>query len=84
MGANTYRISTSASVVRGGGSGAENIALTDANEFCQQKGLVMVVANTGHDYRSADVIFRCLSPNDPAARQAPTFERSPDIIIQSR
>lgn len=82
LGGDAYRISSSASMVRGGGSGAQNVALTDASAFCQKQGRVMVVSDMAHDSRDADVIFRCVAPNNPAAQRAPEFERVPDVTVK--
>src|SRR3954470_1503694 len=75
-GPDTYTLTERFAPVRGGGTEAERVALTKANDFCVEKGRVFVpnimreagltrdYGNTG--YTGYTVTFRCLLPNDPA------------------
>lgn len=61
---------------RGSCSGA-NYGISAANVFCNQRGQNSLVKNITGD----DVMFRCLSANDPEYRR-PDYEKSPNVIIQ--
>jgi hypothetical protein len=41
-GPNTYTITETRAPVRGGGAEAERVALTEANDYCQQQGRIFV------------------------------------------
>ena len=45
MGPDTYSISVHAAPARGGESGARQIALTEANEYCLKLGKEILVSN---------------------------------------
>jgi hypothetical protein len=90
-GPNTYTVTEVLAPVRGGGAKAEQVALNEANTFCQQKGRVFVpnamqqagslrnpFGPTGYS-----VTFRCLLSDDPAVA---TFrlEPTPDLILEQR
>ena len=52
-----------------------------AGPFCAQMGLNVLVTNT-HGYDdNGTTVFRCLRPSDPAYGR-PTYQRSPNVIIQ--
>ena len=63
---------------RGSCSGA-NYSISAANSFCAQSGKASLVKNITGD----DVIFRCLSSNDPEYRR-PDYQKSPSIVIQNK
>lgn len=73
-GPNTYMLTERFAVVRGGSMEAQRVAMQEANEYCSQKGRVLVPnaadvlpgmmdrkVSTGYT-----VTFRCLRPDDPA------------------
>jgi len=72
----------------GGMTAAEKDALTQANTFCEQKGLKFV-PNTmgqtaeGDDQAAYTVNFRCLSPNDPAVAKY-QLGQAPNVIVEQR
>ena len=65
----TYAITVMVAPINGGGAMAQRIALTDANDFCQQQGRVFVPDNVSAagDLRypptGSMLRFRCLTPN---------------------
>lgn len=89
MGPDTYTVSSSASPVRGGASGARSMAINAAGAYCQKIDREVMVTNVAgqttnvHGAGSVDVTFRCLVPGDPQLKR-PVYERSPDVIIQNR
>jgi hypothetical protein len=89
LGPDTYSVSSAASPVRGGTSGARSLALARASEYCQKMDREVMVINISgqttniHGAGSTDVNFRCLTANDPQLAR-PTFERSPDMVVQYR
>jgi hypothetical protein len=89
LGPDTYTVSSAASPARGGASGARSLALARAAEYCQQMAREVMVINMAgqttniHGAGSADVSFRCLTANDPQLVR-PSYERSPDVIVQHR
>jgi hypothetical protein len=64
VGPDTYQTSAVASPVRGGISGAQQMAVTNANKKCDALGKSITVTNvdTGHEYPAAGraiVTFTC-------------------------
>jgi len=90
-GPDTYTVSERFAPVRGGGTEAQRVALTEANAFCAEKGRQFVPNNMGQAGELANpygptgytVTFRCLLPNDPAVAKF-QLERSPNVIIEQR
>ena len=89
MGPDTYSVSAAAAPARGGYSEARKLALTEANQYCDQQGKEILVINVGtgttniHGAGSADITFRCLSKGDPEL-QRPEYRKSPDTVIEDR
>lgn len=89
MGPDTYTVSSSASPVRGGPSGARSMAITAAGAYCEKMGREVLVTNVAgrttnvHGAGSVDVTFRCLTSGDPQL-QRPIYQPAPDIVIQNR
>ena len=88
MGPDTFTITTGSEL--GGVIEAKKQALTEANQFCMQRGQqLMPVKTTGGEYRdfagdrigTFDLMFRCLSPNDPDLQRPMT---QPDVVIEVR
>jgi hypothetical protein len=71
-GPDTYTVTEHVAPVRGGGSEAERVALTEANQFCVQQGRVFVPVTMGAVPSTIDVTitngyavtFRCLPPSE--------------------
>jgi hypothetical protein len=84
LGPDTYTITGIASTIRGGAAAARGIALTEANEYCQKTGKEALVKNVGQQNlnNSADIVFRCLSSNDPELQQRPDYTKIPDVVVQ--
>jgi hypothetical protein len=90
-GPDTYTVSEKYAPVRGGGDEAERVALTEANDYCTQKGRVFVPNNMGQAGNVASpygpngytVTFRCLPPNDPAVK-AFQLQQAPNVIVEQR
>jgi hypothetical protein len=88
-GPDTYTLTEHRAPVLGGASEAQKSALTEANNFCTEKGRVFVPAMMqpgGHNpYGQTEygVTFRCLRPDDPAIAKF-KLERSPDVVIEQR
>ena len=65
----TYAITVMVAPINGGGAMAQRIALTDANDFCQQQGRVFVPDNVSaagdlqYPPTGSMLRFRCLTPN---------------------
>ena len=90
-GPETYTVTERLAPVRGGGTEAERIALTEANTYCQQQNRVFVpvtmdqAGNLNNPYGPTGyaVTFRCLLPNDPAVAKF-QLERAPNLILEQR
>ncbi len=93
VGPDTYTITETYAPIRGGATTAEQVALTETNEFCEDKGkkfLPMNMAEGGIPFQENlygptryRVTFRCLAPNDPQLVR-PNFEPAPNIVIEQR
>lgn len=87
LGLDTYNISVHAAPARGGESGAQKIALTDANIYCESIGKEIQVTSIGTHPSShfpggtAEVTFQCLNKNET---HRPNLVSTPDIIIENR
>lgn len=69
-GPDTYTISVSAAPLRGGISGAKEIAYTKAHQQCDGEGkqALTVTEETGHDFPAAgrdELTFRCIPKESP-------------------
>jgi hypothetical protein len=90
-GPDTYTLSEKYAPVRGGGDEAERVALTEANDYCTQKGRVFLPNNMGQAGNTASpygpngytVTFRCLPPSDPAVK-AFQLQQAPNVIVEQR
>jgi hypothetical protein len=73
-GPDTYTVTEKFAPVRGGGTEAQRVALTEAQDFCQKRDRVFVPTmmgaagnlNSQYGPTGYSVTFRCLTPNDPA------------------
>ena len=91
VGPNTYTVSERLAPIRGGGTEAQRIALTEANAFCQKQNLVFVptmlgqAGNLNNPYGPTgySVTFHCLMPDDPAVAKF-QLERAPDLVLERR
>lgn len=89
MGPDTYSVSVHAAPVRGGESGARNLALTEANDRCIAEGKEILVTNIVSGPSShfpggtVDVTFRCLPKGDPEL-QRPKYRSAPSTVIEDR
>jgi hypothetical protein len=90
LGPDTYTVGAAASPARGGASTARSMALQEAANFCRSQGKQILVKNledrTTNLYGagSADVAFRCLNPGDPELATRPNFQRTPDMVVETR
>lgn len=90
-GPDTYTISEKFAPIRGGGTEAERVALTKANDFCAQQGRKFVPTMMGERGGAINpygptgytVTFRCLSPSDPAVAQY-QLQQAPNVIVEQR
>lgn len=89
IGPETYMVSAVAAPVRGGVSGAQTVALADANRYCAEQGKEIMVANTaggamnGFGAGQANITFRCLEQGDRDLRR-PNLRAAPDVVIEDR
>jgi hypothetical protein len=88
-GPDTYTVAEHRAPILGGASEAQRVALTEANDYCEQQGrkffpLHMAEQPTvqagGPGY---SVTFRCLDPADKELKR-PTFQTDPNIVIEQR
>jgi hypothetical protein len=88
-GPDTYTIAKQVSTFFGGVTQAEKQALTEANDFCEQKGLKFVpsmmgpLPNGGYPSIGYSATFRCLSPTDPAVAKY-QLGQAPNVVIEQR
>jgi hypothetical protein len=90
-GPDTYTISEKVAPIRGGGTEAQRVALTEASAFCAEKGRQFVPnmmdqsGNLANPYGPTgySVTFRCLLPNDPSVANF-QLERAPNVIVEQR
>lgn len=91
-GPDTYTLTERFAPVRGGGDEAQRDALTQANEYCAQKGRQFVpnimnpAGNQAGPYGPTGyaVTFRCLLPNDPAVAGYRGVQQAPNLIVEQR
>lgn len=88
VGPDTYLITTAADAFRGGGSGAQQVALSEAQQHCIKLNKELLVTNMETSPfvgggKSFDVTFRCLVKGDPELAR-PTFKKTPDVVIEDR
>lgn len=89
MGPDTYSVSVHAAPVRGGESGARNLALSEANARCAGEGKEIIVTNISSGRSThlpggtVDVTFQCLSKGDPDL-QRPSYRSAPSAVIEDR
>lgn len=86
LGPDTFLVSASADIFRGGGAGARGVALNDAQEHCRKLGKELLTTNLKQGGfvgggGTTEVVFRCLDQGDPELKR-PTLERAPDTVIQ--
>ena len=71
------------------GAQARTKALREAGAYCSGTGKRLLVKNitttpgSATDVSGADIIFQCLSSNDPGL-QRPSYESAPAVIIQDQ
>jgi len=88
VGPDTYLITTAADAFRGGGSGARQVALSEAQQHCTKLNKELLVTNMETSPfvgggKSFDVTFRCLVKSDPELSR-PTYKKTPDVVIEDR
>jgi hypothetical protein len=89
MGPDTYTVSVHAAPARGGEVGAQNLALTDAGNYCTSMGKEILVTNTSSGASThlrggtVQITFRCLSKGDPEL-QRPDYRAVPKTVIEDR
>ncbi|HEY7297640.1 MAG TPA: hypothetical protein VH684_06865 [Xanthobacteraceae bacterium] len=91
-GPDTYTLSEKVAPIRGGGTEAQRDALTQANDFCEQKGRVFVpnLMGEGGNVRNPygptgyNVTFRCLLPDDPAVKAYRGVQQAPNLVVEQR
>lgn len=77
MGPDTYM----ATGKYGNGCGAK-YKISHAGTFCSRQGKEVMVQNVDNS-PGGDVVFQCLRAGDQDLRR-PVYERSPDVIIESK
>jgi hypothetical protein len=92
-GPDTYTVTETYAPLRGGATTAQQVALTEANRFCEDSGkrfLPMNMAEGSIPIQAAywgptkyTVTFRCLLPNDPELLR-PNFQQAPNLVIEQR
>jgi hypothetical protein len=90
-GPDTYTVTERLAPIRGGGTEAQRVAMTEANAFCEKQGrrfLPLSMNDAGsltnpYGPTGYTVTFRCLAPGDPELAR-PQFERTPNMIIEQR
>jgi hypothetical protein len=93
-GPDTYTISEHYAPIRGGSLGAQQAAMTEANQFCESKGRKFLPENMGvapgapiqtniYGPTNYSVVFQCLLPDDPGFHR-PQFEHAPDVVVEQR
>jgi hypothetical protein len=83
MGPDTYKMSATHSLVRGGADGAQSDVLNTADEFCQSKGKEVLVQSTSYpNAKSFAAIFQCLDPKDSDLKR-PHYEQAPTVVIKN-
>jgi hypothetical protein len=89
-GPDTYTVTERFAPARGGGTEAQRVAMTEANNFCEQQERKFFPLNMGEAGRQTGsgptgyfVTFRCLAPGDPELTR-PRFQQVPDDIIEQR
>jgi len=87
FGKDTYTLNTTVHFTRGGPSGAKTSGLQEASAHCVKLGKYMLPVSTESgrygEYATYDVVFRCLSEDDPDNIR-PDWQRSPDVVIENR
>lgn len=89
MGPDTYSVSVHAAPARGGESGARQLALSDANQYCAKDGKEILVTNISSGASShlpggtVDITFQCLAKGDRDLRR-PTYQQAPSAVIEDR
>lgn len=89
VGPETYMVSAVAAPVRGGVSGAQTVALADANRYCAEQGREIMVTNTAGGAMNnigagqANITFHCLERGDRDLRR-PNLQTAPSIVIEDR
>lgn len=87
LGPDTYTITTGADMFRGGGTGAKQAALSESQQYCTKLSKEILVTNMRESRiaggKSMEVIFRCLPKGDSGLIR-PTYEKSPDTVIEDR
>jgi hypothetical protein len=90
-GPNTYTVSENRAPIRGGGTEAQRIALTEADAYCQQQGRVFVPLMIGQSGNLTNqfgptgytATFQCLLPDDPTVTKF-RLQKSPDVTFEQR
>ncbi len=89
IGPDTYMVSGVAAPIRGGASGAQTVALADANRYCAEQGREIMVTNTAGGAMNnigagqANITFRCLEQGDRDLRR-PDLRAAPNVVIEDR
>ncbi len=82
MGPDTYTVSNQVAPVSGGSVAAREMALQEANAFCEKQGKSVLVTNTSESYGTDySVTFRCLLSDDPDLKR-PTYQAAPDLVVR--
>jgi hypothetical protein len=82
-GPDTYTVTEAYAPVRGGSTTAKQVALPEANQFCEERGRKFLPMNMSEGPTKYTVTFRCLLPTDPEL-QRPNFQQTPNIVIEQR
>lgn len=87
VGPDTYMVTSQQHNMAGGAAGAQTNALAEANAKCSAEGKQVLVRNTesgfARPFYTYSITFRCLATGDREL-QRPTFEQSPDVVIQTK
>ena len=87
VGPDTYMVTAQKHNLAGGLSSAQSNALEQANAKCAEEDKKLIVTNTTTDFDrpmyTFSATFRCLSRGDRDLTR-PTYQQSPDVVIESR
>jgi len=87
VGPDTYMVTAQKHNFAGGLSSAQSNALEQANAKCAEEGKQLIVTNTTTDFDrpmyTFGITFRCLSQGDRDLTR-PTYQQSPDVVIENR
>jgi hypothetical protein len=92
-GPDTYTVTEHRAPILGGVITAQQVTMTEANDFCENQGKKLLPLNTNESGIGASqatwgnttfsMTFRCLEPGDRELKR-PNFQPAPNIVIEQR